>query len=132
MNTSFQVSGIKTHRHRVIQNENGLIKIQRDYLIKWSGVDQNGELWDDTWEPLENIKNDIPEMWREYESKLHKRIRKQQWKFVKKRFPVLQMMKKYEKKERKKSVKQQPIEINSTVETKTDTSLESWNDVWAP
>ena len=26
------------------------------YLVKWSGVDENGEPWADTWEPAENIE----------------------------------------------------------------------------
>ena len=29
---------------------------KRQYLVKWIGVDENGEPWADTWEPAENIE----------------------------------------------------------------------------
>ena len=27
-------------------------------MIKWEGLDENGDAWDDTWEPVENIDKD--------------------------------------------------------------------------
>ena len=29
---------------------------KRQYLVKWLGVDENGEPWTDSWEPAENIE----------------------------------------------------------------------------
>ena len=29
---------------------------KRQYLVKWSGVDEDGEPWADSWEPAENIE----------------------------------------------------------------------------
>ena len=31
---------------------------QKEYLIKWSGLNEYGEAWDDTWEPAEFIEKD--------------------------------------------------------------------------
>jgi len=33
-----------------------VLRGKRQYLVKWSGEDENGEPWADTWEPAENIE----------------------------------------------------------------------------
>lgn len=31
---------------------------KKQYLVKWSGLDENGDRWADTWEPAQNIEVD--------------------------------------------------------------------------
>ena len=33
----------------------------KEYLIKWSGLNEHGHEWDDTWEPAEYIEKDEAE-----------------------------------------------------------------------
>lgn len=155
---NFAVEKIKTHRHRLII-ENGTTRIQRDYLIKWSGMDGNGNDWEDTWEPIETIKKDIPELWASYENKLCNKSRKQQFKFVAKRFPVLQLVKQFRSEcEINNKQLKDVLEIGTETQayTQTESSIESpeepsskksarisksrnkntqdqaWTDVWPP
>ena len=48
-----------TNQRRDLQSIRTLQKYfrgKRQYLVKWSGEDENGEPWADTWEPAENIE----------------------------------------------------------------------------
>ena len=34
------------------------LRCEKQYLIKWSGLNEHNEAWDDTWEPVEYIEKD--------------------------------------------------------------------------
>ena len=39
----------------ILNLRSGKRKRTTEYLIKWKGVDENGDPWDNTWETLESI-----------------------------------------------------------------------------
>ena len=43
--------------------------------VKWAGIDENGAPWADTWEPLQNLMNDVPDIVTEYFKKKGMQVR---------------------------------------------------------
>ena len=68
----FEIEEIKDFRferyfevglHFLNNNFSGAIRSGRKYLIKWSGVDENGKSWPDSWEPAEHLEGNENYNW---------------------------------------------------------------------
>ena len=56
----FEVQGFTNHR--CMKGYVGKVEL----LVKWTGTDAKGKPWEDTWEPLENMFRDVPNLVKAY------------------------------------------------------------------
>ena len=60
LDENFEVECFKNHRY--MKGYVGKVELQ----VKWSGCDSKGKPWEDTWEPLENMFRDVPNLVKSY------------------------------------------------------------------